>query len=429
MQYNIPYGNSLLFFEVPPEAPVIFTGEMTQLPALADIEEELLNSLENPIGSPSLIDFARGKKNIIFLIEDSTRATPLAKIMPVIVNYLNRHGIPDELMSFLTAPGTHRVMTQQEIEDKIGAEMVRRFEVRQHDATNQEDIVDLGFVSGGDYRIPVRINRHVLSADLLIGLGSIVPHSDAGFSGGAKILQPGVCDFITTSATHAAAGLYPDIPLGMVDGNPCREGIEAVASKVGLQFILNVVLNSESEVAGVFAGDFIKAHRAGVELSRRSFTVDIPEPADIVVVSSSPADMDFWQAGKGVSAAYFAVKKEGTIVFASPCYEGLANNHPRFREWLSLPLEEVLRRLRAVSPEDTEADVVSAVLAVCNCRAREKARIIFVGEGLTDEDLKAMQYTRRATVQEALDEALRQKPGASVGILPKGGISLPSVCI
>jgi nickel-dependent lactate racemase len=433
LKYGIPYGRSQLFFEVPPES-VVFMGEMTRLPALADFERALLSALDSPIGTPALKELARGKENILFLVEDATRSTPLDKIVPVLTEYLNRSGIPDGAMSFLTAPGTHRVMTEREIEDKLGAETVRRFKIYQHDATVAKDIADLGSITlrtpgggSGDYRIPVRVNRRVLSADLLIGLGNIVPHSDAGFSGGSKILQPGVCDFVTTAATHAAAGLCPDIPLGMVESNPCREGIEAVARKVGLSFILNVVQNYEGEPAGVFAGDCVKAHRAGVELSRASFSVDVPRPADIVIVSSSPADMDYWQANKALSCAYFTVEEGGTVIFAAPCHEGLAHNHPRFREWLALPLAETLKRLRAADPEDPESDMVSAVLAVCNCRVRDKARIVFVGEGLTEEDFQALQYERRATVQEAVDEALRQKPDASVGILPKGGISLPAV--
>lgn len=424
MQYSIPYGCSQIFFEAP-EASVLFTGKMTTVPALSDLRQALNSALDAPIGTPPLKELARGKNNIVFLMEDATRHTPLAQIMPIVIDYLNLNGVPDSAMSFLTAPGTHRLMTDREIEEKIGAEMVRRFRVQQHDATRAEDIVDLGTVMAGDYKIPVHINRHALEADLLIGLGSIVPHCDAGFSGGAKILQPGVCDFVTTSATHAAAGFCPDIPLGRVDGNPCRQGIEAVARKVGFSFILNVVQNCDGETAGVFAGDCIQAHRAGVELSRQSFRVDVPEQADIVVVSSSPADLDYWQAEKGVISAYFAVKKGGTIIFASPCPEGLEHNHPRLREWLALPLDETLKRLRALSPEDTEADIVSAVLAVCNCRARNRARIVYVGEGLTEKDLDVLQYVQRATVQEALDEALRMKPDATIGILPKGGIVLP----
>ena len=424
MKYRIPYGNKQIEFEAP-QRSVIFTGEMTSLPKVEDLKGAIIYALDNPIGTPPLKELAKGKKKIVFLVEDSTRDTPVAEIMPVVTGYLNDNGIQDDAMSFLTAPGTHRVMTEQEILDKLGPDMIRRFHVRQHDATVSEDMVDLGHVDAGGYKVPVHINRYALDADLLVGIGNIVPHSDAGYSGGAKIVQPGVCDFVTTSATHLTAGLCPDIPLGMVEGNPCRRGMEEVAKIVGLAFILNVVKNYEGDVAGIFTGDFIKAHRAGVKLAEKSFKVDMPALADIVVVSSSPADLDYWLAEKGVTGAYFAVKEGGIIVFAAPCYEGLAHNHPRFSEWLSLELDEVITGLKAASPEDVNADIVSAVLAVCNCRIRDRAKIFVVSEGLTEEDLAAMQYIRFSTVQSALDEAMRLIPNAKIGILPKGGISLP----
>ncbi len=424
MRYEIPYGSRKEYFDAPQES-VIFEGKMTNIPALKDLKGELISALESPIGTPPLKELARGKKNIVFLVEDNTRSTPLDIIMPIITGYLNENGVPDSAMSFLTAPGTHRLMTDAEITEKLGAEMVRRFKVVQHDATVSEDMEDLGTVLAGDYSIPVHVNRYALQADLLIGIGNIVPHCDAGYSGGAKILQPGVCDFVTTSATHAAAGFCPDIPLGMADGNPCRIGMEEVAKIAGLAFIVNTVKNCDGEVAGIFAGDFIKAHREGVKLAERSFSIRVPEPADIVIVSSSPSDMDYWQGCKGTSCAYFAVKKGGIVIFAAPCTEGLAHNHPRFREWLSMPLEEVLTKLRAASPEDVSADMVSAVLSVCNCRARDKSKIFCVSDGLTEEDLAAMQYTPFPSVQAALDEALRIIPDATIGIIPKGGISLP----
>lgn len=424
MKYSIPYGSRCAEFDVP-EDRVLFTGAMTRLPALPDLERSILNALDTPFGTPPLRTLAMGRKKIVILVEDATRATPVAKLLPTLIRYLNEAGVPDEAISFLTAPGTHRVMTGKEIEEKLGADIVHRFAIRQHDATKAEDMVDLGTVTAGGYRIPVHINRHAMEADLLIGLGNIVPHSDAGYSGGAKILQPGVCDFVTTSATHIAAGFCPDIPLGRVEGNPCRQGMEEVARRANLAFILNVVLNHEGQVCGIFGGDFVQAHRAGVCLSEQSFSVPIEEQADIVVVSSSPADLDYWQAEKGVIGAYFAVKKGGIIIFAAPCTEGLAHNHPKFLEWLALPLDEVLSRLRALSPEDAEADAVSGVLAVCNCRVRERARIFCVSDGLRKEEYEALQYIPYPTVQEALDEALRRIPDGTVGILPKGGICLP----
>ncbi len=424
MRYDIPYGERKEYFEASEES-VIFEGKMTCIPGLTNLKGTLISALESPVGTLPLKELAKGKKNIVFLVEDNTRSTPLHIIMPIITDYLNEKGVPDSAMSFLTAPGTHRLMSDGEILEKLGAEMVRRFKIIQHDATVSEDMEDLGTVIAGDCIIPAHVNKYALRADLLVGIGNIVPHCDAGYSGGAKILQPGVCDFVTTSATHAAAGFCPDIPLGMADGNPCRIGMEEVAKIAGLDFIVNTVMNCEGDIAGIFAGDFIKAHREGIKLAERSFSIYVPEPADIVVVSSSPADMDYWQACKGTSCAYFAVKKGGIMIFAAPCTEGLAHNHPRFREWLSLPLDEVLKRLHAASPEDVEADMISAVLSVCNCRARDKAKIFCVSDGLTEEDLAAMQYTPFPTVQSALDEALRLIPDAKIGIIPKGGISLP----
>ena len=426
MRYDIPYGDRKEYFDAP-QGSVIFEGKMTNIPAVKDFKGELISALESPIGTPPLKELAVDRKNIVFLVEDNTRSTPLDIIMPIITDYLNENGVPDNAMSFLTAPGTHRLMTDEEIIQKLGAEMVRRFKVVQHDANASEDMKDLGTVTAGDYKIPVHVNKYALEADLLVGIGNIVPHCDAGYSGGAKILQPGVCDFVTTSATHAAAGFCPDIPLGMAEGNPCRMGMEEVAKIAGLAFIVNTVKNYEGEISGIFAGDFIKAHREGIKLAKISYSISVPEPADIVIVSSSPSDMDYWQACKGTSCAYFAVKEGGVMIFAAPCTEGLAHNHPRFREWLSLPMDEVLRRLAAASPEDVEADMVSAVLSVCNCRARDKAKIFCVSDGLSKEDLAAMQYTPFPSVQAALDEAMRLIPGATIGIIPKGGISLPVI--
>ncbi|MDR1966209.1 MAG: nickel-dependent lactate racemase [Synergistaceae bacterium] len=426
MRYSIPYGSSTAYFDAPDES-VIFKGEMKNLPAVADLEAAIWDALENPIGTPPLKEIARGKKNILFLVEDSTRSTPLAEIMPVITRYLNEIGVPDGNMSFLTAPGTHRTMTEAEILEKLGGEIVRRFRIYQHDATATGELVDMGFVMAGDYRVPVHINRRVLEADFVFGLGNIIPHSDAGYAGGAKILQPGVCGFATTAATHASSGFCPDIPLGMKDGNPCRKGMEEVASRAGLSFILNVVKNCSGEVCGVFAGDFIEAHRRGVDMAEESFMVGIPERADIVVVSSYPADIDYWQAEKGVIGAYFAVREGGIIIFAAPCPEGLATNHPRLREWLSKPLVEVLDGLRSHSAEDEDADLVSAVLAVCNCRTRDRADIYIVTDGLDDLDIAALQYRRFESVQAALDEAMKKIPGATIGILPQGAISLPVI--
>jgi nickel-dependent lactate racemase len=423
MRYTIPYGDSDLGFDLP-ESSVLFDGQMVSLPEIPDLPRSLSAALDDPTGTPPLREMIRGRRKILFLVEDATRSTPLRAMLPEIIKYLGGCGITDDCIAFLTAPGTHRVMTKAEISEKLGEETVRRFRIYQHDATALEDLADIGTVMAGDLPVPAHINKKVLEADFIIGLGNIVPHCDAGYSGGAKILQPGVCGFVTTAATHAAAAFCSDIPLGMKEGNPCRIGMEAVASKVGLSFIINVVKNCGGGVCGVFAGDFIKAHRKGAEMSEQSFKVDIPRPADIVIASSHPADLDYWQASKGVLSAYFAVAPGGIIIWASPCHEGLAANHPRLKEWLIKPLDVILKDLRATPFEDEEADLVSAVIASCNSRAREKASIYAV-TSLSGEDLSALGYRSFASIQDALDSALETIPNASVGILPHAGITLP----
>ena len=130
-------------------------------------------------------------------------------------------------------------------------------------------------------------------------------------------------------------------------------------------------------------------------------------------------------SGESLIAAYFAVKPGGIIIFAAPCVEGLSHNHPRFREWLVLPFSEALEKARKEDPENVEADLVAAVLAICNARIREKSRIFSVTQGLTEEDIRVLGYEAHSSVSSALDKALEMIPGGSIGVLPKGGVSLP----
>ncbi len=243
-------------------------------------------------------------------------------------------------------------MTDDEILAKVGEEALRRVRLSQHDFNEEDQLVDLGAISAGEgYTIPVQVNRTAMDADLLIGLGNIIPHCGAGYSGGAKIVQPGVCGFATTAATHVTATVLPEIPLGEVD-TPCRRGMEEVARTVGLAFIVNVVQDPHHRIVEIVAGDCVDAHRAGVAVSRRAWGVPVPEPADIVVVSSYPADIDWWQGEKGLIAAYFAVKEGGVIVFCTPCPEGLEHNHPRLRFWLQTTFAEGIEMVKAADPSD-----------------------------------------------------------------------------
>ena len=197
--------------------------------------------------------------------------------------------------------------------------------------------------------------------------------------------------------------------------------MEEVAKKWAF-FILNIVKNLNGEIIGVFGAI---CQLIGVAMSEEAYKVEVPAPTDIAVVSSSPCDIDFWQAEKGLIAGYFAVKPGGIIIFAAPCPEGLAHNHPKFREWLALSLREIVEKAQIIDPRDISADLIAADIAACNSRIREKARIFFVTKGVSNEDIKILGYKRFKSVQAALTEAFRHIPNGSIGILPKGGVSMP----
>jgi nickel-dependent lactate racemase len=233
-----------------------------------------------------------------------------------------------------------------------------------------------------------------------------------------------VCGTTTTAATHIAAALLDEIPLGDAD-SPCRLGMEEVARTVGLDFIVNIVQDHRRRILEIVSGDFVAAHRRGAAVSRRAHGVAIPAPADVVVVGSYPGDIDWWQAEKCLVAAYFAVKQGGFIVFAGPCYEGLVHNHPRLRDWLRLTYAEARLRAAAADPSDVEADLIAADVAIANARIREKATILMVTEGLCDADVALLGYRRMPDLQAAVDHALERAPRGSLGVLPYGGICLP----
>ena len=214
-------------------------------------------------------------------------------------------------------------MTDDEIRDKFGAETLRRVPIVNHPYKDPAALVDLGTTKNGGR---ILINREVVEADFKMGIGSIVPHHIPGYAGGAKIIQPGVSGEETTAYTHLLSVRAPRSYLGVLE-NPVREELDAMARKVGMNTILNTVLNRHGEVVQAFFGDVVEAFRAGVAKSREVYDVPIPEEADIVLSSSHPCDIEFWQAHKTLYPSDLAVKAGGIVIVATPCHEGVAQTH------------------------------------------------------------------------------------------------------
>jgi nickel-dependent lactate racemase len=424
LEISLPYGKEALKARLPVER-LVFDGRMEPLAALPDFAAALRAALERPIGCAPLAELVAAAKSVLILIEDNTRNTPVDKILPVLLDVLEQAGVAPAKIEILTAPGTHRVMSAAELEAKIGPGISRRVKVSQHDFRDTASLAQLAPVKVGRSLIPVQVNRKALAADIVIGIGDIVPHCDApDFRAGPRSSSRGSAAMHDRRNPRRRA-LLEEIPLGAVD-NPCRLGMEEVARRVGLSFIVNVVKNFQNEVVRIVAGDFVAAHREGVRTSRLSFGVAVPEPADIVLVSSYPCDIDYWQA-RGDHLGLLRGEKGGVIIFAAPCPEGLEHNHPRLREWLARDYAAACAKAAASSPEDTSEDLVAADLAILNARIREKAEIFLVSDGLTDpEDIRVLGYTRFESLQAAVDEAFRRIPGASAGILPRGATACRS---
>ncbi len=416
-EVKIPYGKTYLSGRIPSSA-LLYKAEPKMTEGIANLSTKIAEAIRHPIGGGSLDQTVNKKEKILILVDDNTRVTPVHKILPVVLDELNHIGVDDSRISVMVATGTHRPMTRQELDEKLGKALQTRIEVLQH---QYEDHDSLARIEDTESGAPVSVNRKVLECGTLIGIGNIIPHCDAGFSGGAKIVQPGICGYETTAYTHVLAGLQEEIPLGDV-GTPCRIEAEAVAQQVGLKLIINVVLNPENEVVKVVAGDPVQAHRAGVHASRQVYETLIPGRADIVIVSSYPADIDYWQAMKGLCSAHFGVKRGGTIIFVTPCPEGVSEAHPKFMEyWARMSNQEVSRRVKELSFANEELDMIASENALMTSKIRERSDILLVSEGISSEESKTLGFEKVPVLQDAIDYALKRHSTGSIGVITHGG--------
>lgn len=385
-------------------------------PAVADGTRTVEEALDRPIGCPPLEVLARGAERVLIVADDMTRPTPVATLLPPVLDRLARAGVPPSAIEILIATGTHREMTRAELDEKLGPGVADRLRVRSHRYEALDELVDLGTTEGG---IPVSINRSVAEADVVIGLGNIVPHRYCGWAGGAKIIQPGVSGEATTAATHLMITRDPGARLGVVE-NRVRHDIEAVAERVGLTFIVNTVLTADFRIAAVVAGDFGAAFRQGVEIARGVYGAPFRAAADVVVASAHPSDINLWQAGKALYSADLVVRDGGAIILASPCVEGVGE-HGSFSELVALDRAEIEARLAA----DAVPDRISAAAALAVALVRERAEVILVSSGIDAAEAGRMGMPNHGSIQAAVDAALSTRPGGRVTFMHAATELLP----
>ena len=418
IRVEMPYGEETVSFSVP-EANLKGIYTPHQILPVADAAAEIRRALSNPVSATTLTELAQGAKRIVIVADDITRPTPTDIILPEILNAISAAGVPDDAVQLLIALGTHRNMTAQEIDTKYGSAVTSRIQVINHDAFDPKALVRMGTTQAG---IPVMLNRLVVGAHLVLGIGTIVPHHIPGFSGGAKIIQPGICGMQTTGEVHLLSVRSCDLSmLGIVE-NTVRHEMEAIAERAGLRAILNTVLDADGRVVKAVFGDPRAAFREGVELSRSVYGVGVANKTDIVVAGSHPCDIEFWQAHKCLYAAEYCVNDGGTIIVVTPCPEGFAVMHPEMVQFAGRSLEEIDAMVRSGVIKDS----VAGALAMAWANTRRRAKICLVSGGISDDDAKAVKFTPFATVDKALEDAfVRHGQEASVCVLPYAPDTLP----
>jgi len=405
------------------EDKIIFAIAPETAVSPVDVEKETAVALRQPIGSAPLRDIAPEKGRVLLLSDDLTRGTPRSRLAPVILNELNEAGVPDTRIDILIALGTHRAMTSSEIEQALGREVVRRVAVFNHDFRDLRQLVSLGRTKLGT---PVIVNRRVVEANLVLGIGSIAPHPEAGWSGGAKILQPGVCGEETTAWTHMLAARQPDhLALAGVEENPVRKEIEQVAIQGGLRFIVNVVLDGMGRVVHIVAGDPIHAHRAGVAFARRILVRPIPERAGLVIVDARPADLDYWQGIKPLAFATRAVQEGGVVILVGDFPDGIS---PIYEAEFSAFGRKSCAQLRDAERNGELAEGVCTEALYLHAAILKMAKVICVCRGMTVEERRSLGFHSAESVSEALEWALEEVgDSATVGVILQGGEVLPCV--
>jgi lactate racemase len=373
--------------------------------------------LDHPIGAPSLAEAVRGSGNVLILVDDITRPTPTWLILPPLLERLGRACIPDRQIRVLVALGTHRLMSPRELERKLGAEAISRCQILQHDHRDPSMLVHLGETAGG---VPIVVNRWVVQSQFVIAVGNIVPHRYCGWSGGGKMIQPGVAGAAAIAATHMRAALNADVALGVVE-NSVRREMEEVADRAGLRFIVNTILTRKGEIYKAVAGDPKEAFRVGVRHALDVFSVPFDSRVDIVLAASYPCELNFWQAGKALYATDLMVNTGGTIILSCPCVEGLGE-HPEFPHLVPVGVQGIIDRLNRGAVDDPIG--VAAALLVAKVASR--ARIHVVSDGLSERTVETMGFRHFRTIQEALKEAFASHGGATRAlVLREGGEALP----
>ena len=416
---SLKYGSTTLPIEL--NAQVLTSTPPQDLP---DPKEEIRRALANPIASPPLSEVIFPGERVAIVTSDITRYTGSEIYLPILIEELNRCGIPDHDIEIVVALGIHRKQSAEEHRKILGS-LYGRISVYDHECDDPEQLVDLGQTSSG---LPVQINRRVVAADRVIVTGTIGLHYFAGYGGGRKSLVPGVASRTTCMATHFAIFNPPEqggrnmkACTANLDDNPVHLAILEAAKMIKPDFLLNTVLTADKQIAEVFCGELEQAHLAGCELAQTLYTASLQGAADLAIVSCGghPKDINFIQAHKALDYGVQAVRPSGTVILLAACPDGFGN--ATFFDWFNYEdldiFEKALRSRYEINGQ-------TAWSTLSKARAW---RVIMISE-FNREQTEKMGMEKADNLDEALKMAYKQLPeNPEIVIIPDGGTILPVI--
>lgn len=418
MRVRLDYGTEGLDVDLPGERTTII--EPMARPAVADARATLLHAIRSPLGRPPLRDLVSAGQKVAISVCDITRAQPRKDTIEALFEEMPQVDPKD--VTILIATGTHRTNTDQELERMLGREILGRYRVINHNSRERSTLSRVGATSTG---VEVYLNREWLGADVRITTGFVEPHFFAGFSGGPKMVAPGLAGLDTVMTLHDARHIgHPKATWGITEGNPIHDDVREIARMVTVHFAVDVTLNREQKITAAFAGDIFAEHRAACAYAKDTAMRQVPSPFDVVVTTNSgyPLDQNLYQAVKGMSAAAKIVKPGGTIIAAAECRDGLPSHGSYGAVLASAANPEALLAMICAPgysvPDQWQVQVQAQI--------QTKARVLVKTAGLGPSEIRAAHFTPIDDVSEAVRASLdRAGQASTLCVLPQGPQTIP----
>lgn len=418
MRIRLDYGSDGLDVDLPEERTVVVVPRHEV--AVPDARAALVAALRDPIGAPPLRELTAAGQRVAISVCDITRAQPRADMLQAL--FAEMPDVRPEDVTILVATGTHRANTPAELLQMFGDDIMARYAVVNHDSRDEAGLTLAGQTPDG---VPVWLNTRWLDADIRITTGFVEPHFFAGFSGGPKMIAPGLAGLATVLHLHDARHVgHPLATWGVTEGNPIHDDVRAIARMTGVHFAVDVALNRDQRITRVFAGDLFAEHAEACAHVKRTAMSAVDSLFDVVITTNSgyPLDQNLYQAVKGMSAAACIVKPGGTIICAAECRDGVPADSPYAR---------VLRERNSPAAllamiEAPGYSVPDAWQVQVQALIQAKATVLVKAGGLSTDAVRSAHFEPVTDLAMAVRGALAEAgPNATLAVLPHGPQTIP----